>query len=342
MVVERSEREPGLLLLEAALPPALMIALDARLDAKAKEFGQADRAARKKFTAAGLTDDADPDGSGVGARPVLRTKDQRRADALAWYVLGPDPADPSRPKEPDVHVQVTIDLPTLLHLREHPGTLGRFGPIPAQVARELAADAQWQLFVHEPVTGYLLNQGDQTYRPETQLDRFVKARDVTDRFPGATTPATSCENDHQIPFGPKAGGETSAHNLASPGQTPPPRENLRRLDPETPRPRRHRMDHPHRTHSHHPPPRLPRRPRRRRYRLRLPQRSTHRRLGDPVHPGVEVDQTGGGGLDQGIQLGRTRHGTHPNLHLLGRGCPIAIGEQPGGRVGTLQAVEGPP
>ncbi len=56
VVVERSEREPGLLLLEAALPPALMIALDARLDAKAKEFGQADRAARKKFTAAGPTD----------------------------------------------------------------------------------------------------------------------------------------------------------------------------------------------------------------------------------------------------------------------------------------------
>ena len=50
VVVERSEREPGLLLLEAALPPALMIALDARLDAKAKEFGQADRAARKKPT----------------------------------------------------------------------------------------------------------------------------------------------------------------------------------------------------------------------------------------------------------------------------------------------------
>jgi hypothetical protein len=69
--------------------------------------------------------------------------------------------------------------------------------------------------VHEPVTGYLLNQGDQHYHPSARLNRFVKARDVTNRFPGATTPATGCENDHLIAYGPKGGGETSAHNLAS-------------------------------------------------------------------------------------------------------------------------------
>jgi len=49
------------------------------------------------------------------------------------------------------------------------------------------------------------------YRPSAGLARFVRARDLTCRFPGCTTPAESCDIDHVIPY---PLGATHASNLA--------------------------------------------------------------------------------------------------------------------------------
>ena len=48
------------------------------------------------------------------------------------------------------------------------------------------------------------------YRPSPKLDRFVRCRDMTCRFPGCTEPADVCDLDHTIayPIGP-----TCASNL---------------------------------------------------------------------------------------------------------------------------------
>lgn len=38
------------------------------------------------------------------------------------------------------------------------------------------------------------------YRPSTRLERFVRARDLTCRFPGCGAPAERCDLDHTIPY----------------------------------------------------------------------------------------------------------------------------------------------
>jgi len=68
-----------------------------------------------------------------------------------------------------VEAQVIIDLPTLLGLADNPGELAGVGPIPAEVARALAADdgATRRRLVVEPVTGALLDYGASVYRSPT-------------------------------------------------------------------------------------------------------------------------------------------------------------------------------
>ena len=68
-----------------------------------------------------------------------------------------------------------VPLPTLLGLREDTGELIGYGDLPAGVARELAADADWQRWVHDPVTGHLLDQGGYDYRVKAVL-RTVPGR----------------------------------------------------------------------------------------------------------------------------------------------------------------------
>ena len=165
---------------------------------------------------AGAGGEVGGDDGGLLELPVRRSKDQRMADALAILLLGADQSDPTRPVKPQVAVQVTIDLPTLLHLREHPGELLGYGPIPADIARELADDATWQRFVHEPVTGYLLDAGDERYQPPPAITRFRVARDLRCRFPGSTRRARDGDGDHVEPHRDGGGGgRTSSANLQS-------------------------------------------------------------------------------------------------------------------------------
>ncbi|MGH3636340.1 MAG: HNH endonuclease signature motif containing protein, partial [Mycobacterium sp.] len=54
------------------------------------------------------------------------------------------------------------------------------------------------------------------YQPAAALERFVRCRDLTCRFPGCHRRATHCDLDHTIPFNhanPQAGGLTVASNL---------------------------------------------------------------------------------------------------------------------------------
>ncbi|WP_201368522.1 HNH endonuclease signature motif containing protein, partial [Mycobacterium intracellulare] len=53
-------------------------------------------------------------------------------------------------------------------------------------------------------------------QPPAGLERFVRCRDLTCRFPGCSRPAMICDIDHTIPFNhqdPRAGGRTVAENL---------------------------------------------------------------------------------------------------------------------------------
>ncbi len=141
-----------------------------------------------------------------------RGKDQRLADVLAGAVLGSVPGDPTTPMSPKVRVQLTMDLPTLYGLRDNLGELKGYGPIPGDLARHLAVDAEWQRFIHDPVDGHLLDVG-RVYRPDKVHDGYIKARDVVCRFPGSTRSADRAQTDHIIAFDPD--GDTKSDNLQS-------------------------------------------------------------------------------------------------------------------------------
>ena len=131
-----------------------------------------------------------------------RTADQRRADALVDLILGNDSG-------PAVQVNVTVPMSSLLGLDQQPGDLAGYGPIPAEMAREIAGDATWRRLLTDPVSGVLMDYGRTTYRPPAGLADFVRARDKSCRFPGCRRSA-ECELDHEKPY---PGGCTSADNL---------------------------------------------------------------------------------------------------------------------------------
>jgi hypothetical protein len=136
--------------------------------------------------------------------------DAYRADALvAWanHAL----ADPKAPRRHGrrQQVQFITDLPSLLGLADNPAELVGYGPIPAALVRDRAAEADWLRLVVDPLTGHLLDYGTTIYRPPAELADFVMARDRRCRFPGCNTKATHCDIDHNIPA-PR--GDTSAKN----------------------------------------------------------------------------------------------------------------------------------
>ncbi len=86
-------------------------------------------------------------------------------------------------------VHVTIDLPTLLGLQDNPAHLAGYGPMPADLARALAADGRWRRMILDPQTGELLDLGHTSYQPSAELARFVKARDSSCYFPTCSRPS---------------------------------------------------------------------------------------------------------------------------------------------------------
>lgn len=107
-------------------------------------------------------------------------------------------------------VHVTMPLTSLIGLDDLPGELAGYGPIPAQLAREFAADATLRRLVTDPLSGTVLDVGTTMYRPPTGLAEFVKARDQHCRFPGCRRPGRQCDLDHGIRF---PDGPTSCANL---------------------------------------------------------------------------------------------------------------------------------
>jgi hypothetical protein len=111
-------------------------------------------------------------------------------------------------KERNVQVHVTIPIETLMGLTEDPGLLDGYGPIPADMARELAMHGPWRGLL---LDGYRHAAALSTkkYRPDTATREFAKIRD------GGVCSAPGCNNpiqelDHHIPW-PQ--GETRATQL---------------------------------------------------------------------------------------------------------------------------------
>jgi uncharacterized protein DUF222 len=137
-----------------------------------------------------------------------RTLDQTRADVFADLLL----ATPDKTSAVKVELYVTVSAATLLGLSSQPGELAGYGPITAELARDLAGDATWRRLLTDPATGEALEFGTSTYRPPAALRRFVWTRDRTCRFPGCMRPSHESDLDHTVPF---PLGTTSAANLGA-------------------------------------------------------------------------------------------------------------------------------
>jgi hypothetical protein len=137
-----------------------------------------------------------------------RGMDARRAHILTDLLLG---RDVRGERQTTVEVQVNLDAATLAGLADNPGELAGYGPIPAEMASELAAAARrWRAALIDENTGQLKDLSV-AYRPRQLLDLAVRARDRTCCFPDCRQPAHRCDLDHTIPH--EHGGPTAPGNL---------------------------------------------------------------------------------------------------------------------------------
>jgi uncharacterized membrane protein YgcG len=117
----------------------------------------------------------------------------------------PRPVNPGKPL-----VQVLMPFSTLIGADDQPCELVGHGPIPADLAREVATDAVWKRLVHDPLSGTVLDHGRTTYRPPTGLADHVRARDVCCRSPICRRRALDGHLDHITPY---PDGPTNDKNL---------------------------------------------------------------------------------------------------------------------------------
>jgi hypothetical protein len=95
-------------------------------------------------------------------------------------------------------IDIQVPLTTLLRLADFPGDLAGFGPVIADIARQVVAeqtDATWRFSVYDPL-GELISHGITHRRPTASDTAFIKARDRTCRAPGCRMAARHCDVDH--------------------------------------------------------------------------------------------------------------------------------------------------
>ena len=196
---------------------------------------------------------------GLGADDP-RSMDARRADILAALLTGrpvthPDPDTPaterarhdpadarsgrtaapmrrrhpapsrSTPRAGKPLIQVVIPYSTLIGADDQPCELVGHGPIPASLAREVAADRVWRRLVTDPLSGTLLDYGRTTYHPPAGLADHVRARDVYCRAPGCRRRAADAELDHIVAWsdgGRPANGTSAATARTTTGSNTTP------------------------------------------------------------------------------------------------------------------------
>ncbi|PPB49445.1 endonuclease [Arthrobacter pityocampae] len=161
-----------------------------------------------------------------------RTLPQLRADVLADMLLGgggPGCADPSAGgpcrcgssggggacqgvRSSVAKIVVTVPVFSLMGLTDEPAELEGYGPIPADAARRLAADAtSWLRLLTHPYTGAVLGLDRTRYRPSEDLRTWVQLREKTCSFYGCSRAASRCDLDHLLAWADD--GSTSATNL---------------------------------------------------------------------------------------------------------------------------------
>ncbi|WP_104168285.1 HNH endonuclease signature motif containing protein [Arthrobacter sp. SX1312] len=143
-------------------------------------------------------------GSNVGQRGAAGSSAGQRGAAGSSAGQGVRPST--------AKIVVTVPVFSLMGLTEEPAELEGYGPIPADAARHLAADAtSWMRLLTHPYTGAVLGLDRTRYRPSEDLRTWVQLREKTCSFYGCSRPASRCDLDHLVSWADD--GSTSADNL---------------------------------------------------------------------------------------------------------------------------------
>lgn len=152
-----------------------------------------------------------------------RTRNQRRADALEAMAEGralacrcgaedcPHRNDQAAPASTFV-INVFGSADTVHCGGGQPGYIEGYGVIDAEQVRSLAENAKIRLLEEPSVSPAQALR----YQPTVAVERWVRMRDMTCRFPGCDRPAVICDVDHTVPFNhadPRNGGPTVPCNL---------------------------------------------------------------------------------------------------------------------------------
>jgi hypothetical protein len=140
-----------------------------------------------------------------------RTMDQVRADVFLDLLAGRDQyASSGRDR---AVVDLRADLTTLIGLDDKTAEIPGWGPVIADIARQVAAqqlEDEWRVTVTDPETGMAVWTGTSRRRPTAAQRREVEARNPTCTFPGCRIPAAGCDIDHHTAWA--QGGPTQPWN----------------------------------------------------------------------------------------------------------------------------------
>lgn len=155
------------------------------------------------------------------SRPIA----QRRADALVALTEGrglacncgqadcPTRGAEAAPSGVQTVINVIATEETVTGEGDQPGYLEGYGVIDAEQVRELAESATIRPVECPAVS----SEESLRYQPSAALERWIRNRDLTCRFPGCDRKAWTCDVDHTVPFNhadPASGGLTVPWDLA--------------------------------------------------------------------------------------------------------------------------------
>lgn len=136
-----------------------------------------------------------------------RTIDQLRADVFLDLLEGhsstPNKSTTGTGRDRGGVIDLRVDLATLAELDDRCGDLGGYGPVIADIARQIAGDspdAEWRFTITDPATGDAIGTGATRRRPTLTQRRRIRTRHRTCVFPGCRMPAIGSDLDHTTPY----------------------------------------------------------------------------------------------------------------------------------------------
>ncbi|MCP3802270.1 HNH endonuclease [Allokutzneria sp. A3M-2-11 16] len=134
-----------------------------------------------------------------------RTLDQKRADVAMDVLLGKETGAP----QGEVRVYLTMPVTSVIGMNDDPAMLHGYGPLPAEIARDVAAGGIWKRILTDPVTGMAEEVSD-VYRPTAKQRELIAARFPRCTAIGCQQPAHRCDLDHCCRYD---GTNTTVKNL---------------------------------------------------------------------------------------------------------------------------------